>query len=186
MLREVVRKIDLVLRFIYVALVPALLALLAQFMSVTGLVVTTGLATGIALAGTERWRQRVGHIRFVGKFLGNFARLGEYYATTPPKLLIYYIVWLIASKARREFLLYRRISAIVLETVYRRDEAHGFYIVRVDRTFAIFAKFQRTKPPYAWRAVTLALPPRAGLPPAHHLVDDPAQLPPLLREALTL
>ncbi len=324
------RKIDLVLRFIYVALVPAILGLFAQFMSVMGLVITTGLATGIALAGTERWRQRVGHIPIVGKFFANFARLGEYYATTQPRLLIYYILypilfpyWLLARSARREFLLYRRISSIVLlvgivaglanyyekwapdikfnqffgatvgllflqllltfavimpivttvivyhqramkktmvavlalgvltgvptwiffhrfpivgfeaqmrvkertrasptrakaamtaaleaavgsfikssdaelalelardklTELYRRDESHGFYLVRVDRTFAIFAKFQRTKAPVAWLAVTIVAPAKPGLHSTLQFVDDPAQLPAVLREILTL
>lgn len=114
-------RVDLTLRFAYVVLVPAGLVSLAMLVPVTALVLTAALATTVALIGTEAWRRKVGGVPVLGKFLGNMARVGEYYADNPPKPLIYYIAypllfpyWLIKRKARQEFLLYRRISAIVL------------------------------------------------------------------------
>ncbi|MCE9573102.1 MAG: hypothetical protein K8W52_08090 [Deltaproteobacteria bacterium] len=113
--------LDLVLRFVYVVLIPGALASLALLISVTGLVVSAAIATAIALIGTERWRRKVEGIRYVGRFLGNMARLGEYYQTRPPRGLWYYVLypllapyWLWKREARREFLLYRRISGLVL------------------------------------------------------------------------
>ena len=189
------RKIDLVLRFIYVALVPAILGLFAQFMSVMGLVITTGLATGIALAGTEGWRQRVGHIPiFFHRFpiVGFEAqmRVKERTRASPTR-----------AKAAMTAALEAAVSSFIkssdaelalelardkLTELYRRDESHGFYLVRVDRTFAIFAKFQRTKAPVAWLAVTIVAPAKPGLHSTLQFVDDPAQLPAVLREILTL
>ena len=324
------RKIDLVLRFVYVALVPAILAVIAQFMSVMGLVVTTGFATAIALSGTDRWRARVGRVPVAGTFLSNFALLGEYYAVTPPRPVLYYILypllfpyWLLVRRARTEFLLYRRISVVVvgfgvvgsivnyatkwypdvplkdffgatlglmvlqllfslpmimpivttvityhqramkktliavlalatltgvpawiffhrfpmvgmeaqariklrtkhapdrteaamtagldaaldslavstdgdlaldrlreaLEVAYRHDEVHGFHLLRLEHTFAIYAKFVRGKKPAAWRAVTLLPGAHPGDKPTRVFTSDPAQLPPKLREALDL
>src|SRR2546423_9531955 len=83
--RSWLARIDLVLRFAFVALIPLLLVGLASMFSLTGIVVGATLGTVIEAVGTERWRARVQHLRFIGKPIANFARLGEFYTEHPPK-----------------------------------------------------------------------------------------------------
>jgi hypothetical protein len=117
-------RIDLALRFVYVAFVPFILGVLSNLIPITGVVLGTAIATIIAVVGADRWRARVERIRFIGKLLAGFGRLGEYYAEVPPKPLIYYIVyplifpyWLFVRRARREFLLYRSINLIAVAII---------------------------------------------------------------------
>jgi hypothetical protein len=118
------QRVDLVLRFVYVLLAPLVLMVMASIVSLGAIVVTTAIATIIALAGSARWRRRVTGIPVVGRPLAKFAALGEYYDEHPPKPLLYYIFypalfpyWLIKRDARREFMVYRRVSAITLLAV---------------------------------------------------------------------
>lgn len=117
-------KLDLVLRFVYVLMAPVFLVAFAALVPMTGPLIGVGLATVIALAGSERWRARTESIRFVGRPLANMASLGDYYREHPPRPLLYYVAypllmpyWLISRPARREFLLYRKINLIALLTV---------------------------------------------------------------------
>src|SRR5438552_4091833 len=87
------RTIDLVLRFAYVAAVPFLLPIINLIMPITGLLIGTGIATAIALVGSEVWRARVERIKYLGRALGGMGRLGEFYARFPPKPLVYYILY---------------------------------------------------------------------------------------------
>ena len=114
-------RIDLVLRFAYVTLIPILLVPFAGIFPLTGVLVTSTLATVVAVAGGERWRARVGGLRVIGRPLANLASLGDFYREHPPKPLVYYVFypvlipyWLIAPVARREFLLYRKLNAIAV------------------------------------------------------------------------
>jgi hypothetical protein len=118
------RRLDLALRFVYVALVPFFLAMLSNLIPITGIVIGTAIATIIALFGAQRWRARVGRIRFIGGLLAGFGQLGEYYAENPPKPLLYYVIypvlvphWLFARKARREFMLYRSINLVAIAII---------------------------------------------------------------------
>jgi len=113
------RTIDLVLRFVYVAAVPFLLPTINLVMPITALLIGTGIATVIALVGSEVWRARVERIKYLGRALGGMGRLGEFYARFPPKPLVYYIVYpvilpviLFQRIPRAEFFLYRKMNAI--------------------------------------------------------------------------
>ncbi len=118
------RAIDLASRFVYVALVPFLLPFINLFMPITGLLIGTGLATAIALVGSDAWRARVERVRFAGRFLRGMARFGDFYRQHPPKPLVYYVFYplllpvvLFMRVPRREFLLYRRMNALALAVV---------------------------------------------------------------------
>jgi hypothetical protein len=124
------RAIDLALRLAYCALVPMILAVLYPRVPIGGLIIGATLATAIALAGTERWRAATARVPVVGGVLGNMARLGDYYAEHPPRPLLYYVLypllapyWLVVARARREFLLYRKLNAVVLVILV----GHGAY-----------------------------------------------------------
>lgn len=112
---------DRVARFIYVALVPPLLAVMASVIPVGGVLVTSTIATAVAVFGAARWQARMQQIPVAGRVLRGFARLGVFYDEHPPKPLVYYLAypllfpyWLANATARREFLLYRRISIVAL------------------------------------------------------------------------
>ena len=114
-------RIDLALRFIYVALMPFLFGALSSLIPVGGIIGGATLATAVALFGTRRWRDEVEDLPVIGRLLAGFSRLGEYYAERTPKPLLYYIVypvifpyWLVAKQARREFLLYRGINVLTM------------------------------------------------------------------------
>jgi len=118
------QRVDLVLRFLYVLLAPLVLTVVATVAPLGAIVVTTAVATIIALTGSARWRGRVTGIPVVGGPLAKFAALGEYYEEHKPKPLLYYVLypalfpyWLIKRDARREFLIYRRVSTITLLAV---------------------------------------------------------------------
>jgi hypothetical protein len=83
------QRVDLVLRFVYVLLAPLVLMVMASVVSLGAIVVTTAVATIIALTGSARWRRRVTGIPVVGRSLAKFAALGEYYEEHPPKPLLY-------------------------------------------------------------------------------------------------
>jgi hypothetical protein len=115
------RTIDLVLRFGYVAIVPFLLPVIHLIMPITGLLIGTGIATVIAIIGSEVWRARVERLRYVGRVLGGFGRLGDFYARHPPKPLFYYIFYpvllpviLVRRIPRTEFFLYRKLNALAM------------------------------------------------------------------------
>lgn len=99
------RRVDLVLRCVYVALVPIVLALLSQRMPVGGVL-------GAVVIGS------------VAPAIGARGRLGAFYEAEPPKPVIYYILylalfpyWLLAKRARAEAALYRGFIAIALVIV---------------------------------------------------------------------
>jgi hypothetical protein len=115
------RRVDDVLRFLYVLLAPAVIVVLSKVVPIVGILISTGVATVIALSGSTRWIKFVSTIRFVGRPLAKFGRLGEYYRVHAPKPLIYYVLypllapyWLINRTARREFFAYRRVGALAL------------------------------------------------------------------------
>ncbi len=94
---------------------------LAKLVPMLGIVISTGIATAIALTGSSQWIRSVSTIRFVGAGLAKFGRLGEYYRAHPPKPLLYYVAypllfpyWLFNKAARREFFVYKRIGALAL------------------------------------------------------------------------
>jgi hypothetical protein len=120
----VLRAVDLVMRFIYVLVAPLMLAPLAAIFPIKATLIGAGLATAIALFGSERWTQTVGRIPVLGRVLGGMGRLGAFYREHPPKPLVYYILYplllpviLFRRVPRREFLLYRKLNAIALVVV---------------------------------------------------------------------
>jgi hypothetical protein len=115
------RAIDLGLRIVYLTIAPALLALFAALMPVTGVLVGAGIATVVTLIGGERWHRAVDRIPIAGRVLGGMARLDEFYREHPPKPLAFYIVYplllpvILARKVtRRELVLYRKVNTIAL------------------------------------------------------------------------
>jgi len=117
----VLRAIDIGLRFLYVLLAPAMLILLRAVLPITGMIVSAGIATVIALAGAERIQARLAGSKVLGKLFGGMTKLGAYYDEHPPKPLLYYIAypilfpyWLFVRDARREFLLYRKLGAVTV------------------------------------------------------------------------
>ena len=115
------RRVDDVLRFVYVLIAPAVMVVLAKLVPITGIVISTGVATIIALTGSSQWIRAVATIRFVGKPLAKFGRLGEYYRAHPPKPLLYYVAypllfpyWLFNKAARTELFVYKRIGVLAL------------------------------------------------------------------------
>lgn len=115
------RQIDDVLRFGYVLIAPAIIVVLGGLLPITGMVLTTGIATVIALVGSQAWVDRVSLVQWVGKPLAKFGQLGEYYREHPPKPLPYYVLyplfapyWLLKREARRELLAYKRIGALAV------------------------------------------------------------------------
>ena len=99
------RRVDLVLRCVYVALVPILLALLSQRMPVGGVI-------GAVVIGS------------LAPAIGARGRLGAYYEAAPPKPVFYYILylalfpyWLLVKRARAEAALYRGFIAIAFVIV---------------------------------------------------------------------
>lgn len=115
------RRLDHVLRFAYVLLAPAMIAALAGLIPVTGLSINAGLATVIALAGSDRWVARTQGIPVIGRPLSKIGRLGEYYREHPPKPLLYYVLyplfapyWLFKKSARQELFVYKRLGALAV------------------------------------------------------------------------
>ena len=116
--------IDLVLRFVYVAAVPFLLPIIAIVMPIGGMLVSAGIATLVALIGSEAWHARVDRVPLVGRLLGGMGKLADFYRDHPPKPLVYYIFYplllpviLFLRVPRREFLLYRKLNTIALVVV---------------------------------------------------------------------
>jgi hypothetical protein len=117
-------RIDLVLRFVYVLGAPMFLVSFAAIVPLGAPIASAVIATAIALGGTDRWRARTARIPLVGRFLGDMAKLGEYYKERAPRPLLYYVFypflfpyWLWKRDARRELLLYRKLGAIALLAV---------------------------------------------------------------------
>jgi hypothetical protein len=115
------RTVDLVLRFCYVLLAPALLVFCAAVFPITGTLVGSALATIVAVFGSDRWHGLVDRIPVVGRALRGVGRLGAFYDEHAPKPLIYYIAYpvllpvlLFMRVPRREFLLYRKLNGIAL------------------------------------------------------------------------
>ena len=140
------RTIDLVLRFAYVAAVPALLPVINEMMPIAALLVGTAIATVIALVGSEVWRAKVERIPYAGRVLGNMGNLGEFYARFPAKPLVYYIVYpillpfvLFLRVPRREFFLYRKMNAITMIVIAITGAWDYFKHWRPELTFAQFA-----------------------------------------------
>jgi hypothetical protein len=139
------RAIDLSLRFVYVALVPVLLPFINLFMPITGMLIGTGIATAIALIGSDRWRARVEGIRFVGKTLGGMAQLADFYREHPAKALLFYVLYpvllpvlLFFRVPRREFLLYRKLNAIALVVIFATGAWDYFQHWRPELSFPRF------------------------------------------------
>ena len=117
-------RIDLALRFLYVIAIPSMLGALSGVAPIGGIVIGTGLATAVALIGTRRWRDSVERIPVLGRPLASFGSLGEYYADSPPKPLLYYLLYpalfpflVFTKNGRREFLLYRNLNLIVVAII---------------------------------------------------------------------
>lgn len=117
----VLRRLDHLLRFAYVLLAPAMIAALASLIPVMGLSINAGLATAVALAGSERWVARTQGIPVIGRPLSKIGRLGEYYREHPPKPLLYYVLyplfapyWLFKRSARQELFVYKRLGALAV------------------------------------------------------------------------
>ncbi|MBL0214400.1 MAG: hypothetical protein IPQ07_10985 [Myxococcales bacterium] len=115
------RRVDDVLRFIYVLLSPAMIVALGMVVPIGGIMISAGLATAIALTGSTQWILRVSTLKLIGKPLAKFAKLGEYYRVHTPRPLLYYVLfpvlfpyWLFKRTARQEFLAYKRIGALAL------------------------------------------------------------------------
>jgi len=137
--------IDLALRFVYVALAPALLAIIAYVMPLTGLLITAGIATVVALIGSEAWHARVDRLPLVGRLLGSMANLADFYRDHPPKPLVYYILYPVLLPVivfrrvpRREFFLYRRLNAILLVVVAAIGAYDYVRYWRPELTFGLF------------------------------------------------
>lgn len=102
-------------------LAPAMMVALGHLVPIGGIVISTGIATGIALVGSEAYVRRVQGIKLIGKPLAKLGRLGEYYREHPPKPLLYYVFypllfpyWLIKREARQELLAYKRVGALAV------------------------------------------------------------------------
>lgn len=115
------RRVDDVFRFVYVLFAPVMIVSLGKFVPIGGIMISTGIATVIALTGSTKWITTVRTIPILGRPLANFGRLGEYYRVHAPKPLLYYIAypllfpyWLIKATARREFLAYKRIGLLAV------------------------------------------------------------------------
>jgi hypothetical protein len=139
------RTIDLVLRFAYVAAVPALLPQINEVMPIAALLIGTGVATVIALVGSEVWRSKVERIPYAGPVLG-MGNLGEFYARFPAKPLPYYIVYpillpfiLFLRVPRHEFFLYRKMNTITLIVVVITGAYDYFEHWRPELSLAQFA-----------------------------------------------
>jgi hypothetical protein len=137
--------IDLALRFVYVAAVPFLLPMINLFMPITAMLIGAGLATTIALIGSDYWYDRVHRIRFVGGFLANMGKLGDFYRQYPPKPLLYYVLYpvllpviLVRRVPRREFLLFRKMNVIALLIVVATGAWDFFVHWRPELTFGEF------------------------------------------------
>ena len=111
-------------------LAPAMMVALGHVVPIGGIVISTGIATAIALIGSEAYVRRVSGIKLIGKPLAKLGRLGEYYREHPPKPLIYYVLypllfpyWLIKRDARKELLAYKRVGALAVVVAI----ATGFY-----------------------------------------------------------
>jgi hypothetical protein len=145
MMIAMLRAIDLVLRFIYVIAAPLMLAPMAVIFPITGTLVGAGLATVIALIGSDRWHARVDRIPVLGRVLGGMGKLGDFYREHPPKLLVYYIFYplllpviLFLRVPRREFLLYRKLNTVALLVVVVGGAIDYFRNWRPELTFGMF------------------------------------------------
>jgi hypothetical protein len=145
MMIDVWRAIDLVLRFVYVVVAPLMLAPLAVVFPITGTLVGAGLATLVALIGSDRWHARVDRIPVLGRVLGGMGRLGDFYREHPPKPLIYYIFYplllpviLFLRVPRQEFLLYRKVNSIALLVVVVSGALDYFRNWRPELSFKLF------------------------------------------------
>ncbi len=117
-------RIDVALRFAYAVIAPFALVVIAQFLPISGALLSAALATAIAVFGTDRWIAYVGNVPLLGAGLRGMAGLGEFYREHPPKPLLYYVLfplllpyWLINRIARAEFLMYRRLGLLSLAIV---------------------------------------------------------------------
>lgn len=114
-------RVDDVLRFVYVLLAPAMMVALGHIVPIGGIVISTGIATAIALTGSETYVRRVQGVRLIGRPLAKLGRLGEYYREHPPKPLLYYVFypllfpyWLVKREARQELFAYKRVGALAV------------------------------------------------------------------------
>jgi len=115
------RRVDDVFRFVYVLLAPVMIVALGKVVPVGGILISTGIATVIAMTGSTRWITMVATIRFLGKPLAKFGKLGEYYRVHTPAPLVYYVLypllfpyWLFKRTARQEFFAYKRVGALAV------------------------------------------------------------------------
>lgn len=109
------------LRFAYVLLSPAMIVALGALVPIGGILISTGVATVIALTGSTQWIRTVSTLWLIGKPLAKFGKLGEYYRVHTPRPLLYYVLfpllfpyWLFKRSARVEFLAYKRIGALAV------------------------------------------------------------------------
>lgn len=116
--------IDRLLRFLYVLVAPVFLVAFAAIIPMTGVLVGIGIATIVALTGSDRWRARVSRIPGLGKPLANMANLGDYYRNHPPKPLVFYVAYplllpyvIYKPELRRELLLYRKVNLVAAITI---------------------------------------------------------------------
>ena len=110
-------SIDRALRFLYCAAVPMFIVAFAVVAPVGGVIFGAVLAAAVALIGPDRWRAWTARVPLAGRVVGNMARLGEFYRETPPRPLVYYVVFpllFFSKRARTEYRLYRRLNVVAL------------------------------------------------------------------------
>lgn len=118
------------LRVVYFALAPLLVALFSYFFSVGGLFLNLGL-TFLVFFLAEYLRTHAYRGSLLRKLLRRQIALANYYRERPPRPFLYYLLfplmapyWLISRDARREFRLYRRfvVANLLLLVVFRAIE----------------------------------------------------------------
>lgn len=140
-------SIDRVLRFLYCAAVPMFVVAFAVIAPVGGVIVGAVLAIAVALVGPERWRAWTARVPLVGRIVGNMARLGEFYRETPPRPLVYYVVFplllpyvVFSKRARTEYRLYRRLNVVALLILVAGNAYDFFAHWRPELAFGQFAR----------------------------------------------
>lgn len=138
-------SIDRALRFLYCAAVPMFVVAFAVVAPVGGVIVGAVLAIAVALVGPDRWRAWTARVPLAGRIVGNMARLGEFYRETPPRPLVYYVVFplllpyvVFSVRARTEYRLYRRLNVVALLILVAGNAYDFFAHWRPELTFKQF------------------------------------------------
>lgn len=115
------KTFDLILRLLYCAIAPIVLAAFAMQVPVAGIALGAVVATVLAVTEGQRWRDAAGRIPLIGRVFRGPGKLGAFYQDHPPKPLIYYVLFpvllpyiLFRKPLRAEWRLYRRSGAIAI------------------------------------------------------------------------